>query len=387
MNDTATNIMTTLRDLTQRHAELLRFGERLLGAPVRGFTLVYDAKARLMRGLKTSQAVGVEGLPPIRMFAEGRDGHALQYGMNDCRFAVGDREFRILQFCNHVDHNQDYAFDEFWMVAATDYLALYRCLRRLLKRQPAAQPPLMPAVDLERLWKNTIGFLQRGEEALERFGVTLKRGVLLMGSPGNGKTTACRWLESEAERLGYDWRTVSSDVYENMCSHGNASRLFDLDRPGVVLFDDLDHALRNRDDAVVSLEQARFLSELDGVRLRQGVVYLFTTNAGIDDLDPAFRRPGRIDHMIRFSPPNADLRREFMANYWPREISRDLPIEQAVRETEGLSFAELDEIKKQLVMNFLDSGRWDWDEAFGMFRIRMEEEQPRRPIGFCGPRN
>ena len=101
------------------------------------------------------------------------------------------------------------------------------------------------------------------------------------------------------------------------------SRLFDLDRPGIVLFDDLDHALRNRDDAMATLEQARFLSELDGVRLRQGIVYLFTTNAGIDDLDPAFRRPGRIDHMIRFSPPDADLRREFIANCWPREISRE----------------------------------------------------------------
>jgi hypothetical protein len=387
MNQTSTHIMTSLRDLSHRYTDLLRFGETLLGEPVRAFTLAYNVRAQMMRGLKTRQAVGVNGLPPVRMFAEGRDGRSLQYGANDCRIVLGEREFRLLEFCNQVDHNQDYAFDEFWIVAAKDYLPFYRSLRRLLKLQPAAQPPLMPAADLDRLWRNTIGFLQRGEEALERFGVTLKRGVLLMGSPGNGKTTACRWLESEAERLGYDWRTVSSDMYQNMCGRGNADRLFELDRPGIVLFDDLDHALRNRDDSFATLEQARFLSELDGLRLRQGVVYLFTTNAGIDDLDPAFRRPGRIDHMIRFSPPSVALRREFVANYWPREISRDLPVDQAVRETEGLSYAELDEIKKQLVLNFLDSGRWDWDEAFGMFRIRLEEEQSRRPIGFCAPRS
>lgn len=387
MNQSSTDIMTSLQDLTQRYADLIRFGETRLGELARGFTLTYDVKSRLLRGLKTSQTVGVDGLPPVRMFAEGRDGHSLQYGVKDCRIALGEREFRVLHFCNQVDLNQDYAFDEFWLVAAKDYLAFYRCLRRLLKLQPGAQPPLMQPADLDRLWRNTVGFLQRGEEALERFGVTLKRGVLLMGSPGNGKTTACRWLESEAERLGYDWRTVSSDMYQNMCGRGNASRLFELDRPGIVLFDDLDHALRNRDDTFATLEQSRFLSELDGLRLRQGVVYLFTTNAGIDDLDPAFRRPGRIDHMIRFSPPNADLRREFIANYWTREISRDLPIDQAVQETEGLSYAELDEIKKQLVLNFLDSGRWDWDEAFGLFRIRLEEEQPRQLIGFGAPRN
>jgi len=386
MNDAHTDNLTPLQEITQQYREHLDFSEQLMGEPVRAFTLIYEVKSRLVRHLQSSQTRGLEGLPPIRMFTPSRRGRSLEFGLNDCRIRLGDRDYRLLHICNEVDQNHSLLFDDVWMIAARDYLSFYRDLRRMLKLQPTPQPPLMNQPDFDRLWRNTIGFLQRGEEALQRFGVTLKRGVLLMGAPGNGKTTACRWLESEADRLGYEWRTVSSDQYQNMCGRGQASRLFELDHPGFVLFDDLDHALRNRDDGFSNLEQSRFLSELDGIRIHQGVVYLFTTNAGIDDLDPAFRRPGRIDHMIQFSPPNFDLRRKFMSNYWPREIASQLPLDRAVDETEGLSFAELDEIKKQLVLNYLDSGHWDWEEAWGMFRIRMEEESPRRFIGFNVPK-
>lgn len=385
MNDTLSDHSTPLQEVTRQYREYLDFCEERMGEPVRAFTLIYDVKCWLLRHLKSSQTRGLQGLPPIRMFTPTRRGRSLEFGLNDCQFRLGERDYRLLYIRNDVDQNQSLLFDDVWIIAASDYLSFYRDLRRMLKLQPTAQPPLMTESDFDRLWRNTIGFLQRGEEALKRFGVTLKRGVLLMGAPGNGKTTACRWLESEADRFGYEWRTVSSDQYQNMCGRGQASRLFELDHPGFVLFDDLDHALRNRDDGFSNLEQSRFLSELDGIRVRQGVVYLFTTNAGIDDLDPAFRRPGRIDHMIHFSPPNADLRREFMSKYWPREIASQLPLDRAVEETDGLSFAELDEIKKQLVLNYLDSGHWDWDEALGMFRIRMEDETPRRIIGFNAP--
>ncbi|MBD3675257.1 MAG: ATP-binding protein [Planctomycetaceae bacterium] len=386
MNDTHCDNLTPLQDVTRQYQEYLSFSEELMGEPVRGFTLLYDVKSQLLRQMKSSRTLGLRGLPPIRTFTPNRKGRTLEFGIHDCQIRFGDRDYRVLQICNDIDQDRSSSFDEFWVIAAKDYLPFYRDLRRMLKLQPTAQPPLMTESDFNRLWRNTIGFLQRGEEALQRFGVSLKRGVLLMGAPGNGKTTACRWLESEADRLGYEWRTVSSDQYQNMCGHGQASRLFDLDRPGFVLFDDLDHALRNREDGISNLEQSRFLSELDGIRVRQGVVYLFTTNAGIDDLDPAFRRPGRIDHMIHFSAPNPDLRRDFMSKYWPREIAGQLPLDRAVEETGGLSFAELDEIKKQLVLNYLDSGHWDWDEALGMFRIRMEDETPKKFIGFNTPR-
>jgi cell division protease FtsH len=375
----------TNREIAERQSELLRLAEGYFSAPANGFTLTYEVSSRLIKLASGSAAHGLEGLPPVRQFEESQRGKCVVYGLLDYTLELGGTRYRLLQYCNRLNENQETAFDDFWMIAADQYDPFYADLRQFLNERTSVRAPLMPTADRERLWKNTIGFLQRGEDALERFGVPLKRGVLLMGTPGNGKTSACRWLESEAEQFGYDWKTVTVDMYQNACSRGFTAALFDLEKPGVVFFDDLDHAFRNRDEHGSSLEQSRFLAELDGLHLRQGVVYLFTTNAGIEDLDPAFRRPGRIDHMIRFNAPTPELRREFLTGYWPTEIAQAIPIDRAVAATDGLSFAELDEIKKQLVLNYLDSHRWDWEEAFGMFRIRMEEERPRRPLGFAPP--
>ncbi len=369
--------------LTEQYRHLLKYASGCFQGPARGFTLCYESARRLLQEARKLSTHDVDGLPAVRQFTEGTTGNYVQFGLTEYVLRLGGRTFRLLRFVNHLDGNRDLALDNFWMIAAGDYLAFYRVFRRLSDERLNSPPPLMTPSERERLWKNTVGFLQRGEDALKRFGVPLKRGVLLMGSPGNGKTTACRWLETEAGRLGYQWRSISSDDYQNACARGAASHLFQLDQPGIILFDDLDHALRSREETGGGLEQTRFLSELDGIRLRQGVVYLFTTNAGIEDLDPAFRRPGRIDHMIRFGPPADDLRREFIRDYWPPEIAERVPLERAVAETAGLSFAELDEIKKQMVLGYLDSHRWDWNEAIGMFRIRMEEDRPRKPIGFC----
>ena len=234
----------------------------------------------------------------------------------------------------------------------------------------------------ERLWNNTLGFLERGEEALERFGVTLKRCVLLTGQPGNGKTMAARWLLSQANKLGYAWRTVRAEEYEMARHHGSAHGMFELDRPGIILFDDLDSALRDREDVGESPDHATFLSELDGLEVRRGVVYLFTSNAKVKDIDPAFRRPGRIDQIIHFPRPDAALRRRLIEELWPREIVENIPVEEIVEKTEGQCFAEVEEIKKLLVMRFLDKRTWDWPWAWESFQNRMEETVPRRPLGF-----
>jgi hypothetical protein len=124
------------------------------------------------------------------------------------------------------------------------------------------------------------------------------------------------------------------------------------------------------------------LCRLDGLDTHTGMVYLFTSNVRAEDLDPAFRRPGRIDVIMHFPRPDAILRQRLIENHWQREIGDAIDIARAITETEGLSFAVLEEVKKLLVLSFLDSGTWDWPRAWESFQQGRTKLSNRKSIGF-----
>lgn len=371
---------------------LLNRASEFLGEPVRPLTLSHEMAFHLHRNARVEDVGGLGLSQPVRMFNSGSHGHPVMMGME--RYVVtlgeteGHRRLSLVRVVNPFAAGYPpNLLGELWVAPATDYLRLYRWLRRAAKREVEEIAPVMQADEQKRLVDNTIGFLQRGEEALKRFGIPLKRGVLLIGTPGNGKTMACRWLHAQAMKLGLEWRTVSAEDYDMARSGGSAHMLFDLTEPGIVLFDDFDTGLRNREDTGGAGDQSMFLSELDGMEIHRGVVYLFTTNAKLKDLDPAFRRPGRIDQIIRFPYPDADLRRRLIVEHWPQEVVENVPVEEIVNATEERSFAEVDELKKLLVMRFLDEDEWNWEWAWEAFQNSATHDEQDRSLGFTPRRN
>ena len=260
---------------------------------------------------------------------------------------------------------------------------LYRFLRRLERSSMDVVPPIMRENDRLRLWSETIGFLAQGRQTLKMYGVPQKRGVLLLGMPGNGKTMACRWLLSLCHRRGLRWRSVSAQEYSSAKQNGEVHELFELDGPGIILFDDLDQSLRDGQGS--DSDRTTFLTELDGLHPREGVVYLFTSNARVCDLDPAFRRPGRIDLYLHFPRPDAELRRTFVVERWHADITAAIDLDEVVRETDGMSFAEMDEIKKLLVLRFLDTKAWDWGAAWSAYQAGHNTGKSAQRIGFNSP--
>jgi hypothetical protein len=93
----------------------------------------------------------------------------------------------------------------FWAVALEDYRRLVAYLRELSRRAWHQEPPIMHEPDRLRLWNNTVGFLSHQAAALRKYGVPQRRGVLLVGAPGGGKTMACRWLRNECRRRKLAW--------------------------------------------------------------------------------------------------------------------------------------------------------------------------------------
>jgi cell division protease FtsH len=248
----------------------------------------------------------------------------------------------------------------FLVCERADYRALYRKARIIRKQTaPPNPPPVLPPDTQAKLWQNTIGYLEpKNLDRIKRFG-------------GRG-----RWIHQECVRRNWDHKLITADDYaaaRRDDDPGEAVRqLFKVSKQGVIFFDDMDIALRDRDTVKETDDQSVFLTALDGVSGNEAVVYVFTTNCDIKLIDPAFRRPGRIDLTLHFAKPTADLRRR-MVERWDAEIRAAIPIELMIEDSDGFSFAELDELRNLLIVDYLETGRWDWDRAKRAYRENRAE--------------
>jgi len=239
---------------------------------------------------------------------------------------------------------------DFYVVGRADYLKLYRqALNAQRTSDPQTLPPVLPAEHLEMLRQNTLDFLDRRNLArIKELGGRAKRGILLTGPPGNGKTSACRWLWEECTRLGYEYSQVTPDAYRTARGKADSveavQELFEVGRRGIIFFDDMDIALRDRNTVGEGDDQAVFLGALDGIEVNEGVVYVFTTNCPLSLIDPAFKRPGRIDVVLQFDPPSPELRQRLIER-WHTDLRAGIDVGRTIRDTNGFSFAEVEEVK------------------------------------------
>jgi hypothetical protein len=273
----------------------------------------------------------------------------------------------------------------FAAVDRADYRRLYRAALRCRRDdEPPSVPPVLPQEQLDLFWKNTVGYLE--SENLDRiraYGGRAKRGVLLTGAPGNGKTMACRWVWEACRQRGFEYRLVTPDSYRKARQSDGVAALFSFGSRGVVFFDDMDIALRDRETVHETEDQSVFLSAMDGLTVNEGVVFVFTTNCSLDLIDRAFKRPGRLDVVLHFRAPDAALRRQLIAR-WHADVRAGLDVEEAVASTDGYSFADIEELKNLFVMDYMEGGEWSWPRALRQFAVNRSElsEKAARHIGF-----
>jgi hypothetical protein len=342
--------------------------------------------APLVKAARRGEFLPLDGVfvrdwdPDERRTNSGMNFGVRLYDIEGIRFAYVSYPF---------DDDQSYRVNQFFVVDRRDYRRLYRvALRCRRDSEPAGVPPILHQEQLDLLWKNTIGYLDKANlKRIRAYGGRPKRGLLLTGAPGNGKTMACRWIWEECRRRGWEWRLVTPDSYLEARSACNAKEavaaLFRVERRGIIFFDDMDIALRDRDTVKETDDQAVFLGALDGLTVNEGVVHVFTTNCSLGLIDLAFKRPGRLDLVLHFKAPDADLRRRLMARWHP-EILAALSLDEMTATTGDYSFAEIEELKNLLILHFTDRGKWNWSWALRQFDINRSELNARknRHIGF-----
>lgn len=185
--------------------------------------------------------------------------------------------------------------------------------------------------DFEAFWEREKWFRERN--------LPFRRGYLLHGPPGNGKTSVIRAMMTSRNLNAHTLRFFSPDVEDS-----DLDRLFDKalrDRPSIVLLEDIDRAFPRTGESASRISLQHLLNCLDGVATGEGIVVIATANEPTA-LDPAIlRRPGRFDRVVHFPNPDPALRLEYLRRM--KSGLGDDQLQGAVRASAGLSFAQLRE--------------------------------------------
>jgi hypothetical protein len=378
--------MSKLRQYTADHRYLLELVARQAGFSAPVALTFSDFEIPLLKAARRGELLPIDGVL-IRDWYPDPD--ATEPGFHFGMRFYEIEGIRFVWVCAAHQRRSPYGSLDFFVVDRKDYRRLYRIgLRRRGDAEPPAVVPVLPPEQLDVMRQNTIGYLDSANLArIRAYGGRARRGLLLTGDPGNGKTTACRWLWEECRRRRWEWRLVTPDTYRQARHNGDPQAairdLFTVHRRGILFFDDMDLALRDRETVAETEDQAVFLGAMDGISVNEGVVFVFTTNCRLDLIDRAFKRPGRIDVALQFNPPDAGLRRELI-DRWHADIRAGIDVERAVATTDGYSFAEIEELKNLLILRRLDAGAWDWDWALHQFGINRHElsTRLRRQVGF-----
>jgi hypothetical protein len=191
---------------------------------------------------------------------------------------------------------------------------------------------------------NIVGFLQKDFHSFfdrkswfRKMKIPFRRGYLLHGPPGNGKTSAVRAMLTSRGLTAYTIRLFDPQVGDR-----ELEKLFEHaanNGPSVVLLEDLDRAFPRTGQSRTHVSLQALLNCLDGVATGEGIVTVATANEPTILDSAILRRPGRFDRVVLFPNPAAALRHEYFCRYLPCEEG----LETVVAESDGFSFAQLRE--------------------------------------------
>lgn len=202
------------------------------------------------------------------------------------------------------------------------YAARWDHWARLAQTRPRALASVVLAAGVaERLLEDARRFLASEAWYRDR-GIPWRRGYLLEGPPGTGKSSTIAALAGE---LGLNLHVLNV-ADRGMTDDRLASLLLDASAPSILLLEDIDAVVHGRtvEGGPGGVTFAGLLNALDGVASQQGVLTFLTTNHP-EVLDPALLRNGRVDVRLHLGPATAEQAERFFLHFYAGSDRRDLP--------------------------------------------------------------
>ena len=206
----------------------------------------------------------------------------------------------------------------------------------------------------------------RDPTKFQKLGGKIPRGILMVGSPGTGKTLLARAIAGEAK---VPFFTISGSDFVEMFVGVGASRVRDMfeqakrQSPCIVFIDEIDAVGRHRgaglggghDEREQTLNQ--LLVEMDGFEANEGVIIIAATNRP-DVLDPALLRPGRFDRQVVVPLPDIKGREQILKVHIKKvPVDKDVEVSFIARGTPGFSGADLANLINEAALFAARSGK------------------------------
>lgn len=230
--------------------------------------------------------------------------------------------------------------------------------------------------DITSFWKN--------ENNFKRYGFTYKRGMLMYGDPGSGKSHIIQLIVKhliEVEK-GVVFKIEAPQDVETFQGFMNSTfKPIEPNRRIVVIIEDIDGLFMSGKHTETVL-----LNILDGMGQMDNVVYLATTNYPEELPDRIMNRPSRFDRRYLITLPNEAVRRSYFEQALLPEDIKNIDLNRWVEETDGLSIAHLREI---VVSTVIQGNSFDYIIAL-MKEYNSEKPSSRKfkgnksSIGFGG---
>jgi len=193
-------------------------------------------------------------------------------------------------------------------------------------------------------------------QVFEKLGIVPPKGVLLIGSPGSGKTLLVKAIASETNA---NFQVINGpEIIHKFYGESEARirKIFDVatkNQPSIIFIDELDAIAPRREKVSGEVEKrvvSQLLTLMDGLRDRGNVIVIGATNIP-EAIDPALRRPGRFDREINLGVPDHDSRVDILKIHSrSMPVSNDVDYERLAELTQGFVGADLENLCKEAAM-------------------------------------
>ena len=212
------------------------------------------------------------------------------------------------------------------------------------------------------LFRSIDEFFRDGGAFFKEYGLPYKRGILLYGSPGNGKTTLVRSITGTTDAPVVYWQ-----ITEFTGSHSVQEVFNTVERlaPAILVIEDI--------DSMPEHMRSTFLNILDGVHVRDGLFIIGTTNYP-ERIDPALiNRAGRFDSTYEIKSPTQKVRKLYIEKLDRKKILSTEQVEEIAKQTKGLSVSQLNELYMSIALTYHYEATIQYEE-----RIRQLQKQHRQ---------